>query len=366
MDETGFQIGVASTAKVVCGSETRDSHAKFIQPGNREWITIIIAINASGSVLPPQIIFAGKKHQSQWYSAVPKEYRISMSDNGWTNDGLGFEWLQEIFEKYTFPQTAGRYRLLVLDGHSSHATASFDHFCMERRIIPLYMPPHSSHLLQPLDISCFAPLKHYYGQKIREMAQNGIHAIDKMDFLSIYTKIHGRAFSTTNISSGFTAAGLIPLKPERVLAKLNIKTPTPPSSSSSNQSFYLGRTPANLYQLNQQKKQIQDLQQQSLSSVVAEQTLGKIIKGAEMAMQNSILLQQEIHQLHMLNRHQKEKKKITRAFIQDGGSLTGGDGQQRLQEREALQKPSSRCRRPARCSNCNKEGHNRLKCPTGH
>ena len=187
-----------------------------------------------------------------------------------------------------------------------------------------------------------------------------------MDFLSIYTKIHGRAFSTTNISSGFTAAGLIPLKPERVLAKLNIKTPTPPSSSSSNQSFYLGRTPANLYQLNQQKKQIQDLQQQSLSSVVAEQTLGKIIKGAEMAMQNSILLQQEIHQLHMLNRHQKEKKKTTRAFIQDGGSLTGGDGQQRLQEREALQKPPSRCRRPARCSNCNKEGHNRLKCPTGH
>lgn len=61
MDETGFQMGVASTAKVICGSETRDSHAKSIQPGNREWITIIIAINAVGSVLPPQIIFAGKK-----------------------------------------------------------------------------------------------------------------------------------------------------------------------------------------------------------------------------------------------------------------------------------------------------------------
>ena len=119
----------------------------------------------------------------------------------------------------------------------------------------------------------------------------------------LYIKIHGRAFSTTNISSGFTAAGLIPLKPERVLAKLNIKTPTPPSSSSSNQSFYLGRTPVNLYQLNQQKKQIQDLQQQSLSSVIAEQTLEKVIKGAEMAMQNSLLLQQELHQLHTSKKH---------------------------------------------------------------
>ncbi|BCR86319.1 uncharacterized protein ACHE_30306S [Aspergillus chevalieri] len=139
MDETGFQMGVASTAKVICGSETRDSHAKSIQPGNREWITIIIAINASGHALPPQIIMAGKKHQSQWYSAIPKEYRISLSDNGWTNDILGFEWLQEMFEKHTASQTAGRYRLLILDGHSSHATASFDQFCTERRIIPLYM-----------------------------------------------------------------------------------------------------------------------------------------------------------------------------------------------------------------------------------
>ena len=268
-----------------------------------------------------------------------------MSDNGWTNDDLGFEWLQGMFEKHT-SETAGRYCLLILDGHSSHATANFDHFCMERRIIPLYMPPHSSHLLQPLDISCFAPLKHYYGQKIRERAQNGIHTIDKVDFLSIYTKVHTHAFSKANILSGFAAAGLIPLKPERVLAKLHIKmkTPTPPSSSSSNQSFYLGRTPANLYQLNQQKKQIQDLQQQSLSSVVVEQALEKVMKGVEMAMQNSILLQQEIHQFCTSNKHQRDKKMMTQAFIQDGGSLTGGDGLQKLQEREALQEPSSsRC-----------------------
>ena len=55
MDETGFQMGVASTAKVICGSETRDSHVKSIQPGNCEWITAIVAISASGSILPPQI-----------------------------------------------------------------------------------------------------------------------------------------------------------------------------------------------------------------------------------------------------------------------------------------------------------------------
>ena len=105
-----------------------------------------------------------------------------------------------------------------------------------------------------------------------------------------------------------------------------MKTPIPPSSSNSNQSFYLGRTPANLYPLNQQKRQMQELQTQSVSSVAAEQMLEKVIKGAKMAMQNSILLQQEIYQLRTSNRHQKEKKKMTRAFIQDGGSLTSEEG----------------------------------------
>jgi RecB family endonuclease NucS len=34
MDETGFQMGVISTAKIICGSETRESRVKYIQPGN--------------------------------------------------------------------------------------------------------------------------------------------------------------------------------------------------------------------------------------------------------------------------------------------------------------------------------------------
>ncbi|OJJ83287.1 uncharacterized protein ASPGLDRAFT_47814 [Aspergillus glaucus CBS 516.65] len=109
-----------------------------------------------------------------------------------------------------------------------------------------------------------------------------------------------------------------------------MKTPTPPSSPSSNQSFYLGMTPANLYQLNQQKKQIQDLQNQSLSSVVAEQMLEKFMKSTEVAMQDAVLLRQELHQ----GRPYKTQ-----------------------------QEPSSRPRRLIRCSNCNQEGHNRLKCP---
>ena len=55
MDETGFQMGMISTAKVICGSETQASNAKALQPGNREWVTAIVAVNTTGWALPPQI-----------------------------------------------------------------------------------------------------------------------------------------------------------------------------------------------------------------------------------------------------------------------------------------------------------------------
>lgn len=368
MDETGFQMGVISTAKVICGSETRGSRAKAMQPGNREWVTAIEAVNTTGWALPPQIILSGVKHQSSWYKMVPDDYMVSVSENGWTNNELGKEWLQNMFENHTASRTIGRYRLLILDGHGSHATAEFDKFCTERHIIPLYMPAHSSHLLQPLDVSCFSPLKRFYGQKVQEMMQSGIHTIDKEDFLYLYIPTRQQALSAANICSGFAATGLVPLSPEEVLSKLNIqlKTPTPPSTSSGNQSFSAGITPANLHQLEQHKKRIQRLRNHpSISPSTVEQAIDKAVKSAEVTMQELLLTKNEVKQLRTAEQHKKKKREAPRYFIATGGSLTGAEGRQRGQAREEqAERQLSKPRRQIRCSNCGQEGHNRLRCPS--
>jgi len=104
-----------------------------------------------------------------------------------------------MFEKHTAFYTVGRYCLLILNSHSSHATAEFDKFCTEKNIIPLYLSPYLLYLLQLLDVSCFSPLKHLYGQKTEEIMQNGIHLIDKKDFLYIYSTVCQYALSLSNI-----------------------------------------------------------------------------------------------------------------------------------------------------------------------
>ena len=232
-DETGFQMGVISTAKVVTGSQ-RAGKASVTQPGNREWVTAVEAINAYSWALPPMIIFAGKMHQAAWYEALPAQWTITVSENEWTTNKIGLFWLQTVFNEYTKARTVRQYRLLILDGYESHATPEFDRFCLDNAIITLYMPPHSSHLLQPLDVGCFSPLKRAYGHQIEICIQLGRNHIDKLDFLEAFKPARATALDSSNIHSGFAAAGLLLYNSERVLSRLQFKlrTPSPPPSET--------------------------------------------------------------------------------------------------------------------------------------
>jgi hypothetical protein len=57
-DEAGFIMGKITTQLVVTGLERR-GRPKSIQLGNREWVTLIAAINAAGWLIPLFLIFAG-------------------------------------------------------------------------------------------------------------------------------------------------------------------------------------------------------------------------------------------------------------------------------------------------------------------
>ena len=65
-DETGFMMGQISHGTVVSSADCR-GRPKMVQPGNREWVTVIQGINATGWAIPPFIIFQGKHHLSAWY-----------------------------------------------------------------------------------------------------------------------------------------------------------------------------------------------------------------------------------------------------------------------------------------------------------
>jgi len=59
----------------------------------------------------------------------------------------------------------------------------------ENNVHLLYLPPYTSYVLQPLDLSIFSPLKRYYRSKIMEILEGGYHkdtVAGKRAFLIVY------------------------------------------------------------------------------------------------------------------------------------------------------------------------------------
>ena len=117
------------------------------------------------------------------------------------------------------------------------------------------MPAYSSHLLQPLDVGCFGPLKRAYSKLIEQKGRLGYNHIDKLDFLKAYPAAHQEVFTTENIQSGFRATGLIPFNPKAVLDKLNLNlgTPTPLPAVGVLQSLLLSLVRLILYAMHIEK-----------------------------------------------------------------------------------------------------------------
>jgi hypothetical protein len=372
-DETGFQMGVIATAKVVTGTD-RAGRPRTVQPGNREWVTIIETINTCGFATPPLVIFEAVMHQKAWYSCIPFDWSIGVSENGWTTNEIGLFWLQNVFEKYTKDRTIGRYRLLILDGHGSHVTPEFDQYCLEHSIIVLCMPPHSSHLLQPLDVGCFAVLKRSYGGLVEQKIGLGVNHIDKLEFLPLYQEARAQALSESNIKGGFRATGLVPFNPSAVLSLLpKYTTPSPPQPTVQLPSSrsWTTKTPHNILELQKQTQLLKQclIQQDQPPPTPTERALNQLVKGCEMAIHNARILASQNQQLLTENKRQKQKRAQKRSYIAKGGVLSGAEAQSLIATVHNTQDQpveevtvQRRQRQPPRCSLCSSLLHKANKC----
>ena len=373
-DETGFMMGVITSQLVITGSERRGKR-KTIQPGNREWTTVINAVNAHGWFVPPFTIFAGKNHINTWYDdpSGMEDWVIAVSPNGWTTNELGIKWLEH-FNACTKSRTVGLHRLLIIDGHESHSSVEFQNICQEEKIITLCMPAHSSHLLQPLDVGLFSPLKRAYGDQISGLARQMVTKIDKPAFIQAYKTAFYKVFTKGNILSSFRAAGLVPHDPDVVLSKLDVRlrTPTPPVQETTT---WESKTPSNAHELESQLSLVRDRINQCQDSSPSKMidSINRLAKGAETMMHSMVLMEEELSTLRAATEAANKKKTRKRKYVQNQGTLTIGNGNQIANPESAGQaevggeQVKRVCAEGAwqahrRCGKCGKTGHDRRRC----
>ncbi|KAI1514551.1 DDE superfamily endonuclease [Pyrenophora tritici-repentis] len=369
-DETGFQMGVIGSMKVVTGSERR-TRPNLIQPGDREWVTVIQSICAAGYAIPPFIIYKGRVHISAWYEegSIPYDWKLSVSKNSWTNNQLGLEWLKH-FDEHTKSRQVGSYRLLILDGHESHLNQDFKDYCLVRKILTLCMPAHSSHILQPLDVVCFSPLKLKYSQRVRDLARRRVYHINKEGFLPAFKDAFFDVFTYENCKKAFEAAGLVPLDAQRVLDRLEVRLRTPPPPALPDTPWQ-SRTPSNTYEFGSQSKLVRESFVRSPTS--AQEGFSKLVKGAEEMLHENVLIKARVRELEEQVAELTKRRGRKRRRIQTDGTIEFGAGALQVAESASTacttsKKGGGRGSRertqPAqrRCGNCRGTGHNARTC----
>jgi hypothetical protein len=376
-DETGFMMGVICSSMVVTRAD-RQGRRKKVQPGNREWATAIECVASDGFVLPPFLIVQGVNHLASWYTEcdLPPSWVIKTSSNGWTDNDTALEWIQH-FDKHTSVRRIGGYRMIVLDGHESHHSAQFEDFCKEKNIITLCLPPHSSHLTQPLDVGCFSVLKRAYGKEIEAFIKAHINHITKTEFFIAFKTAHFDTMTPENIKAGFRGAGLVPYDPEAVLSKLDIRvrTPTPTGSPLPQAEPWEPQTPYNpkdaISQLEHVRIRMSRHQGSSPTGVFS--AVKQLAKGTEVIAHQMTLLHEEVRTLRKANEALTKRRRAKKTRVRAGGALSVEDALVLIEQRDTVRPQSGQTSAGGsgaeagpsglrRCGRCGKIGHNVRTC----
>jgi hypothetical protein len=101
---------------------------------------------------------------------------------------------------------------------------SFLDWCEQHRIIVMVFPPHSTHRLQPLDVSLFYPLSIANTEQFIEWTAKtqGLISLSKREFGSNFLPAYTKAFSLENIQSGWERTGLLPFDPDIILSQISL------------------------------------------------------------------------------------------------------------------------------------------------
>lgn len=136
------------------------------------------------------------------------------SKNGWSNENLFFEWIQH-FANYVKASTEDPL-LLLLDNHSSHISLDIYKYCKEKGIVMVTIPPHTSHKLQPLDLTFFSPLKTAFNRECDLHMKT--HVNEKKtpyDLAELFNRAFLKVATMEKAVSGFRSVGVCPLNPDK-------------------------------------------------------------------------------------------------------------------------------------------------------
>ncbi len=214
-DESGMPLE-HKPPRIVSAKGTKK--VRQISSGNKTQITILGCCNAAGQAIPPMVVFSGKRFNHELSKGEVPGTLYGMSDSGWMDQELFATWFSNHFLQHA---VTSRPLLLMLDGHSSHYTLDLIQSAKDNDVVIFCLPPHTTADSQPLDTSCFGPLKAYWSEACRKyMFKNPGRVLSKFQFSQLFSGAWSKGMSISNITMGFCNTGIYPFSRDALLKKL--------------------------------------------------------------------------------------------------------------------------------------------------
>ena len=235
-DETGLPLS-HKPPKVVAA--VGQKHPYAITGNDKAQITVLACGSASGYCIPPMVVFDRKTlRQDMTVGEVPGTF-YGLSENGWMDTELFQEWFKNHFLVHAPPM---RPLLLLLDGHSSHYQPELLRIAAAESVVLFCLPPHTTHILQPLDNGVFGSLKRCWSEEChRYCSRNPGRVVNRYNFSEIFHSTWMKSMRMENVVSSFRKVGVFPPNREVVLSQI---TDTTPTSEPRQQLFVPFATPS--------------------------------------------------------------------------------------------------------------------------
>ncbi|XP_040006666.1 tigger transposable element-derived protein 6-like isoform X3 [Xiphias gladius] len=158
-NETGFQLG---RKRVILPKPASLGYRPT--PGSRDHISVLACFSAAGEDIPPFIIYSKAYPGGVCYKTQgPPNALYGWSDSGCIISDLFKKWFLKHFLVYAPKE---RPLLLIFDGHKSPVNLEVVEAARKEDVILLCLPPHCSHILQPLDMGLFVLLRQRFAALI--------------------------------------------------------------------------------------------------------------------------------------------------------------------------------------------------------
>lgn len=207
--------------RVLCRRGTK--YPETVVNATKISFTVMFCGNAAGEHVPPFIIYKSEHLWSTWTENGPEGARYNRTKSGWI-DAVTFE---DWFLNHLMPilkKKEGR-KVVIGDNLSSHINTKVLSECENHNVSFVCLPPNATHILQPLDVAVFRPLKVKWRQtllnwKDTQMGRN-LPTTPKDQFPRLLKKaLDSLTEPGQNLISGFKKAGIFPINKEEPLARL--------------------------------------------------------------------------------------------------------------------------------------------------